>query len=217
MPRESRLYPPPPGLINDLLARWPRLNLVERGQEAQRTLNLGFSRRALATALNCSEGVIRRYLKLAALPAPTRAAVAAGASAKQVLQLKRQGPPLPELDPEQQRRIAEDRLIARCLEGARPWLNRYLPWDGYREQFLEEADRRLWRLGHFNCTEQIHPASPRFAIHRYRPRCRQPQYGPDLIEYLLEWFLRWACRVLASASLRQRLLSALAPVILNYF
>jgi hypothetical protein len=116
---------------------------------------------------------------------------------------------LPELDSDQQQRIAEQRIIHRCLEEARPWLNRYLPWAGYREQFLDEADRRLWQLGRSVTGEQIHPASPQFGIHRYRPRRRRPSYGPELIEYLLDWFLRWTMQVLASASLRQQLLSAL--------
>jgi hypothetical protein len=166
---------------------------------------LGFSRRALASALGCSEGVIRRYLKLASLPAPSRAALAGGASAKHVLMLKRQSLALPELDSDQQQRIAEERIIHRCLEEVRPWLHRYLPWAGYREQFLDEADRRLWRLGRSVNGEQIHPASPRFATRRYRPRRRPPSYGPELIEYLLEWSVRWAMQVLASRTLRGRL------------
>ena len=58
MPRKSRLLLPPSELINDLIRRWGRLNLVERGEEAQRILALGYSRRAFARALNCSEGVI---------------------------------------------------------------------------------------------------------------------------------------------------------------
>jgi len=210
MPQKSRLLLPPPELVDDVIRRWGRLNLVERGQEAQRILALGYSRRAFASALNCSEGVIRRYLKLAALPAPTRAAVAAGASAKEILKLKRYCQPLPELDAGQQRRFAEDRLIDCCLEEARPWLLRHLPWAGYREQFLAEADRRLWRLRDSLSAEQLHPASPRFAIARYRPRRLRPSYGPDLIEYLLEWFLHWILQALASYQLRDRFLSCLA-------
>jgi hypothetical protein len=117
---------------------------------------------------------------------------------------------MPELDTDQQRRIMEDRIMQRCLEEVRPWLSRYLPWAGYRKQFLDEADRRLWRLGTNVTGEQIHPASPQFAIQRYRPRrLRLPEYRPDLMEYLLEWFLRWTMQVLASGSLRNRLVSSI--------
>jgi hypothetical protein len=136
MAPKSRLRLPPPELVDNLISRWPRLNLVERGEEAQRIVALGFSRRALANALDCSEGVIRRYLQLASLPASTRAALAAGASAKYVLMLKHQAQPLPELDSDQQQRVNENRIIRCCLEEVRPWLNRHLPWARCAEKIV---------------------------------------------------------------------------------
>lgn len=98
MPRPSRLHLPSAPLIAHLALHWPRLNLVERGDELEKILALGFSRRALALSLGWSEGTVQRNLKLSKLPAPTRAAVATGASAKLVLLAQRQGEPLIAVD-----------------------------------------------------------------------------------------------------------------------
>lgn len=208
MSRSSRLLLPPATLTADLAQRWPRLNLVERGDELEKILALGFSRRALALGLDWSEGTVRRNLKLANLPASTRAAMAGGCSAKLVLNRQRRGEPLPRVDVAAAQRAYEERLLARCMEEAGPWLQRQLLWAGYQEQFLVEADTRLWRLPASD-SNPLHPSSPRFAIKRHRPRRRAPDYGPDRLEYLLEWFLRWATKVLASPNLRDRLLSRL--------
>jgi hypothetical protein len=183
------------------------LNLVERGDELEKIIALGFTRRALALALGWSEGTIRRNLKLAKLPLATRAALASGCSAKLTLNKLRRGEPLPGVDAAMAQFTDERRLLDRCMEEAGPWLRRHLPWPSYRDQFLTEADSRLWRRN--RCQTQIHPSSARLEIRRHRPRRSAPQYGPDLLEYLLEWFLHWAAEGLASSGLRTQLVSRL--------
>lgn len=208
MPRSSRLHLPPDSITADLARRWSRLNLVERGEELEKLIALGFSRRALGTALGWAEGTIRRNLKLAHLPAATRNAIAVGHSAKEVLSAERRGEPLPAIDAAAARSYADERLLDRCIEEVGPWLQRRLPWRGYQEQFLVEADVRLWRLP-LSSSSSMHPSSPRFAIKQYRPRRRAPDYGPDQLEYLLEWFLGWAGKVLGPRHLRDQLLARL--------
>lgn len=210
MARYSNLRLPPHKLTLDLMGRWPRLNLVERGDELEKIVALGFSRRAIARGLGCSEGMVRRNLKLAKLPASARAAIAVGHSAKEVLSAKLRGEPLPLVDIAAAKRAYKERLLARCMDEAGPWLLRHLPWPGYKEQFLTEADRRLWCQR--RCKTQIHPSSSRIEIRRHRPRRRAPGYGPDLLEHLLEWFLHWASEVLASPDLRDQLFVRLRKI-----
>lgn len=208
MTRPSRFRLPPLKLTAHLARRWPRLNLVERGDELEKILALGFSRRALALSLSWSEGTIRRNLKLSQLPVSTRAAIMAGCSAKRILNAQRRGLPLPKIDCIDARRALEQRWLDRGAQEVLPWLQRHLPWAAYQEQFLTEVDRRLGWLPDSN-NEPLHPSSSRFAIGRCRPRRRAPTYGPDLLEYLLEWFIRWAERVLASHRLLDELLASL--------
>lgn len=208
MSRSPRIRIPLPSITADLDRRWTRLNLIERGEELGKLLALGFSRRALALALGWSEGTVRRNLKLSQLPAPTRAAIAGGFSAKRVLSRQRRGEPLPAADAAEAQSAAEQRLLGRCIEEVGPWVRRHLPWAAYQEQFLVEADLRLWRLPASNGS-LLHPSSPRLEIKRYRPRRRAPAYGPDRVEYLLEWFLAWAANTLPQRRLRDRFLARL--------
>ena len=148
---------------------------------------------------------VRRNLKPAALPPEARVVLDSGASSKRVLRDMHLGRELPLSHFAGVDELLENRIVDRCLEEALPWLRRLLSWHSHREQFLDEADRRLWRMPP-GTIDQPHPSSPKFEMERYRPSRQMPTYAPDLIEYMLEWFLAWASAVLACRSMRDRLL-----------
>jgi len=200
---------PPARLVRKLRRRWSSLDAIERGEQIRNLVDRGFSRHALAQALGCSECTIRRYLKLAALPETTRVAIQAGMSAKHVLRLLSAGQSLPAINEDQKRRFLEDRLVASCLQQARPWLARLLPWSSYQEQFLTEAEVRLWHLRSRTTPARTATGAMRLALARFRPKRQQPSYGTDLLEYALEWFLTWVIHALPVSGLQDHLLKSL--------
>ncbi len=64
--------------LSELRARWARLGTMERVERLRALIDKGFSRRAIARGLECSEGLIRQLLELESLTAEERQAVSDG-------------------------------------------------------------------------------------------------------------------------------------------
>ena len=64
--------------LSELRARWARLGTMECVERLRALIDKGFSRRAIARGLECSEGLIRQLLELESLTAEERQAVSDG-------------------------------------------------------------------------------------------------------------------------------------------
>lgn len=74
--------------VTELRRIWDRIDPIERGERLLHLVEQECSPRGLEEELQKSATNIRRYMTLAALPEPERAAVRAGFSAKKILQKK---------------------------------------------------------------------------------------------------------------------------------
>lgn len=72
-------------LLDALRIEWTQLSLVKRGFRLQALVDAGCTNRGLADDLNCTEGTIRRGLKIAKLGESQRQAIEQGANAVPIL------------------------------------------------------------------------------------------------------------------------------------
>ena len=72
-------------VLDALRIEWDRLPLVERGSRLRSLVDAGCTNRGLAADLNCTEGTIRRGLKIARLPDSKRQSIERGANATPIL------------------------------------------------------------------------------------------------------------------------------------
>lgn len=86
---------------------------------------------------------------------------------------------------------------------------------GYRERAIREFSNGPYsfiRHEQFaNAAPEPHEirpgADPQRMISDCRPEGEVPDYGPDLIEYGIEWYARWGPRVMYDKSLREEVLA----------
>jgi len=166
-------------MLTALKERWQSLAVAERALAVQALLQSGCSTRGLAVDLSVSEGTVRWYGRIAALPVEKLSCVQSGQSAKQVLASMAEGQPAP--------RVSAVRTLYR-------WLTRLLPVV-YAVQYADELQRRV------SCSPKRRRGRPQ-RLESLQPRAKLPGYMPDRIEYLLGWSLRW---LIANFDCEQRL------------
>lgn len=157
-------------LLVALQQKWSALPLADRGDALAVLVSRGCTARGLAADLHCSEGAIRRYLRVARLPAAAIDQIRRGESAKLILDGTFREP--------------HTNTAARSACALREWLDAQKLPATYREQFCEELSRRAWQ------SREV-PRRRLRSIQGLRPRRGRPQYGSDLLEYLLGWSLHW--------------------------
>lgn len=162
-------------LVTALKTKWSRLAIAARAAAVEALIARGCTARGLAADLSVTEGSVRRYVRIARLPAPELERVADGESAKRILAQQRQQQSPAARSPE--RRGTASETLARWLEQQR------LP-PCYREQFVDEMRLRAW-------LSVSRPRGRRRRLRDLRPAGPRPRYGPELLEYLIGWAMSW--------------------------
>ena len=171
--RQALADPATSALLAALRDKWRSLELADRAGAVESLLSRGCTARGLAADLGCSEGAIRRYLRVARLPPAELARIRRGESAKLILQQRASASPVP----------AKHRALSASVI-LEQWLSAQKLLPPYRDQFLEELARRVWQA-------PPQPARQPQPLAALKPRRARPRYGPDVLEYLLAWCLRW--------------------------
>jgi len=195
-----------------LKRRWPDLNQVERGAALQALVDAGMSRRRIARMLTVTEGTVRRHLRIADLGVADRDKIAAGASAKDILNRER----LAMLSVQQQRRTeqeAADEAVSTAVASLLvDWLNSVRLHGAYVQQLFEEVrlqirSREYWAPRYPSRLVLPVPlydlANAAAMIRRSEPSKTE---FPFELARLAEWLKRWLPRVAVDEVCRERAL-----------
>ena len=189
---------------------WISSSTVSRAAAIQQLAKAGCTLRGLATHLNCSEASMRWYLEVAELSETERESIASGESAKKTLADAKQKKAAAARARRLQNRNTSDTLVARVTKITTRWINEQELPTIYLEHFVEEADRRLWH-SHMKPTALLDAseAALQSTLESSKPKRDRPHYGPDLLEYALDWFVLWISAALPEPELRENVLQEL--------
>lgn len=194
-----------------LKKEWHRLSLLECGERLAALVSQGWSRRALARRLKCSEGIIRRNLRIASLPPQERDAIRAGESAQAVLGRERTEFLARQQErqrvQEQESEKISDRIaldVVRWVEGTR-LAAAFVP------QLFHEIQMQLNSAEHwsrvdprFRLPRPLHEAAQvGTVIKRSEPTRKEAEFEPARLAL---WGARWLARVAPDYGCRARAL-----------
>ncbi|MFB3921432.1 MAG: hypothetical protein ACE145_06895 [Terriglobia bacterium] len=196
--------------IVQLQSDWPGLSALHRGLRLRELIDAGNSRRALAKALGCSEGLVRQLLRLTSLTGDEKQSMQEGElSCRQALKItgvRRVRARQERLASDQQERAKHiDVLVAAALE----WIQPLGLSASYSEQFIDELrwgpyGARRWDMRREAPELWQIPVGkdPKDIIRSTRPDGPVPAYGPDRMNYNFTWYARWSQRLMPDVDLR---------------
>ncbi|MFB3924266.1 MAG: hypothetical protein ACE145_21300 [Terriglobia bacterium] len=204
--------------IEQLRVEWAHLSASERSLRLALLTEAGHSRRALAKALGCSEGLVRQYLRLNELTKDEKLLIQQGRlSCRQALKIggaRRVREHQERLESDQQERTRYiDVLVAATME----WIESLDLSDGYREQLINELrwgpyGARWWDMRHEAPELWQIPVGkdPKDIIRSTRPDGLIPEYSPDCMNYYFTWYARWSQRLMPGTELRDAVMTVVA-------
>jgi hypothetical protein len=196
--------------LEQVKTAWIASGTVSRAAAIQQLIKAGCTLRGLASDLHCSEASMRWYLDVAELSEAERESIASGESAKKILaEAKHRKDAVARARRLRNQRI-RDAFIARIAKIATRWIDEQQLPAAYLERFVEEADRRSWNHA-IKSTALIDgsKAALQSTFENCQPKSDRPTYGPDLLEYVLAWFVDWASIVVPEPELRENVLQSL--------
>jgi hypothetical protein len=209
MSRRSRKNPIPSSVVTELKTlHKTQVSPVELGRHLGLVVSAGYSKRSLAKVLGCSDGTVRRNIRIAALPRDAQEAIEAGESARDHLDFQRS-----QLEAEhQQRRIQEEKesglLSAQHGRFIRHWIEEQGIGAGYRSQFFDEVRLRICSVEHWTRTSpgryplpqpSSTPANLLLVIEACRPSEAE---CPLWMGLLATWAARWILRAIPEPLIR---------------
>ncbi len=199
--------------MEELQHDWETLSLAERGRRVGSIVRLGVSRRAIARALKCSEGILRRNEAIASLPDEDQAAIAQGEPAEKFLKAKQR---LRGAE-RQQKRLCEEQSTSRLSSDAARQIAEWIKAVGgigqpFRECIFQETRGILWSIEAIQ--RHHHPKRP------VNPSYHQAKLSPTILEKchengdplwvatLAESLAGWLLRAVPEPSIRDRALQS---------
>ena len=178
--------------LTDLQRKWRTINSVQRASALQRLTESGCTLRGLASDLACSEGSLRWYLQIARLSGTERSAIVSGESAKRVLGDSKKRKAALARSEQLRQQDAINAISEQFKQLAIRWINEQELDDSYIELLLSVTDRRLWEAPVNNRTARQGNADVLWKfIESSKPKVEKPTYGPELLEYVIEWMVAW--------------------------
>lgn len=157
---------------NSLRTDWNALSSVQRGFRLKQLKAAGCTNRGLAVDLDCTEGLVRRDLKIAELPASQLRAIEAGANPapflKKAEDLTRTQVRDAEITNEQSKQIE----IAEVVKAINDFLSdQGVLGSSHRFQIIDEVDHLFWNSGPWRKYRR-RPKPPAVTFAKFLSTCR---------------------------------------------
>ena len=192
------------------MKKWESLGTVQRAAALAQLTTSGCTLRGLADDLPCSEGLLRWYLQIAKLSEADKSKITVGESAKRVLSDSKEKKATLERFEQLRQQGAIDAISEQFKQLGIRWINEQELQGFYVELLLSEVDRRLWNIGGGNRTARQGNADLLWqSIQNSEPKDKKLSYGPDLLEYLIEWMIAWILLLAPERALRELVIQKL--------
>ena len=154
--------------------------------------------------------MLRWYLQIAKLSEADKSKITAGVSAKRVLSDSKEKKAKLERSEHLRQQGAIDAISEQLKQLAIRWINEQELDGSYIELLLSVTDRRLWEAPVSNGTARQGNADVLWKfIQGSEPKVEKPTYGPELLEYLIEWMVAWILLLAPERAMRDLIIRKL--------
>ena len=170
-------------VLDALRIEWDRLSLVERGSRLRSLVEAGCTNRGLAADLKCSEGTIRRGLKIARLPDSKRRAIEHGANATPILKTAEDAARQRERDVLIKDQQTRDAAIAELEEMVHAFLDdAKVDSAGHRIQILDTVEHQIFDACTIYRPEPVRPKPVGMTFRTFLEACRPNISAAEIAE-----------------------------------
>jgi hypothetical protein len=207
--------PAPCPELAELGASWAELPIMERADRLRVLMDRGYSRRALARALGCSEALVRQLLEMEDLNEEEKQALQKGSlSVRRALHRVKGRENLERL-PQLKEAEPESTVQIEPIVGAfKIWIEGLQLYGVQLKNLFDELRCGPAGLLHNGlppealiCGQTILGMTPAQVIAASRPPGVIPVYAPYLINFAYVWHARWSRQLMPDPELRQTVLA----------